>query len=210
MTQSSVSPSVSLSRIRFHADPDDPRHGTLNGYSNLKCRCSRCRAANTAYYARRRNTPGVPRKDIAERFWEKVRKTDGCWFWTSTRGENGYGQFTLRTGVVRRAHRIAYELAVGPIPDGLEIDHLCRVRACVNPAHLEPVTRQENIRRAVAAKTHCPKGHPRTPENSAHDHVNGSRVWRCKTCRRIQNAKTNAKWRSIYKARREAEQGQVA
>lgn len=100
-----------------------------------------------------------------ERFWAKVRKTESCWLWASTINSSGYGAFSADSTDVL-AHRFAYELLVGPIPAGLVLDHLCRVRHCVNPAHLEPVTVVENLRRGEsfsaqnAAKTHCPAGHP--------------------------------------------------
>lgn len=121
------------------------------------------------------------------RFQQKfVDHASGCWLWTACLTKNGYGRFSW-DGKVRLAHRVAYELLVGPIPEGLEIDHLCRVRHCVNPDHLEPVTRRENIHRGFgitavhARKTHCPKGHEYTEDNlllSALDR--GNRV--CKTC----------------------------
>ena len=111
---------------------------------------------------------------LKERFWSKVEKTSTCWIWTGARNNIGYGSFymgALRPVGVQRlvtAHRFAYELLVGLIPDGCDLDHLCRVRACVRPSHLEPVSHQENIRRGLAgatvaarqrAKTHCPHGH---------------------------------------------------
>ena len=100
-----------------------------------------------------------------ERFYAKVEKTAGCWLWTAYRNTDGYGVLGV-AGRLVRAHRFAYELLVGSIPRGLQIDHLCRVRHCVNPAHLEVVTQRENTLRGEgacarnAAKTHCPKGHP--------------------------------------------------
>lgn len=84
-----------------------------------------------------------------DRFWAKVQKTETCWLWTAAKNGPGYGQFGLGTredGLVF-AHRFAYELVVGPIPEGLVIDHLCRTPACVRPDHLEPVTMRENMRR---------------------------------------------------------------
>lgn len=106
-----------------------------------------------------------------ERFWRRVdehnpqRGPGGCWIWVGTIASTGYGAFSIRDRFIY-AHRFSYELAKGPIPDGLQIDHLCRQRLCVNPDHLEAVTPRENNLRAPgmgglnAAKTHCPKGHP--------------------------------------------------
>lgn len=101
--------------------------------------------------------PGVARKfpraaTEAERFWRHAMPdASGCWLWTSVLGQKGYPRF--RSGVTKQyvaAHRWAYEHLVGPIPDGMELDHLCRVRRCVRPEHLEPVTHAENCRRAAA------------------------------------------------------------
>jgi hypothetical protein len=105
---------------------------------------------------------------LAERFWAKVRKTETCWLWTANLNNSGYGLFWV-AGVDDKvpAHRIAYELLIGPIPEGLTIDHLCRVRACVRPDHLEPVTHRENMLRGKhARKMHCPKGHPYDVRNT--------------------------------------------
>lgn len=111
----------------------------------------------------------------AERFWEKVMKTETCWLWTGAKASiYGHGKF----GRVK-AHRWAYENLVGPIPTGLTIDHLCRVPACVNPEHLEPVKLAENIRRAAAAQTHCKHGHPL---DDAYRDQYGYR--HCRICRR--------------------------
>lgn len=114
---------------------------------------------------------------VVDRFWRKVEFTDSCWLWTACVQPNGYGQFADA-----RAHRWAYEFCVGPIPDGLQLDHLCRVRHCVNHDHLEAVTQRENILRGVgitakcASKTAAPCGHPYT--------VSGSRGGRrCRSCR---------------------------
>ena len=89
---------------------------------------------------------------LDERFWSKVvKRDDGCWEWIAARKASGYGVFNTdgRFGPVRRAHVLAYEDRRGPVPDGLEIDHLCRNRWCVNPDHMEPVTHRENLRRGL-------------------------------------------------------------
>jgi hypothetical protein len=98
------------------------------------------------------------------RFWSKVDSTGECWTWTSVQ-RRGYGRFWLN-GRYEEAHRIAFGLINGAIPEGLTLDHLCRNRSCVNPAHLEPVTMRENLMRGAspsavnAQKTHCLRGHP--------------------------------------------------
>ncbi|WP_249139118.1 DNA (cytosine-5-)-methyltransferase [Actibacterium sp. MT2.3-13A] len=96
------------------------------------------------------NAPG---ETDHERFWSKVEKTESCWDWTAALNEKGYGIFWSNDQDRSvRAHRFAYEQIDGEIPDGLELDHLCRNRKCVNPAHLEPVTGKENTRRGNAGK----------------------------------------------------------
>ena len=96
----------------------------------------------------------------AERFWSHtVLTATGCIFWTGhLRNKKGYGG-ACYGGRVQMAHRVAYELTFGSIPDGMSIDHLCRTPRCVNPAHLDVVTPAENIRRAAAFRTHCRRGH---------------------------------------------------
>ena len=108
-----------------------------------------------------------------ERFWQKVDpcRTDGCWAWIAAVGVNGYGYFWTEKRV-RTAHRWAYESIHGAIPVGHEPDHLCRVRSCVNPDHLEVVTKANNLLRGIsppamnARKTHCPQGHPYDESNT--------------------------------------------
>lgn len=118
----------------------------------------------------------------AQRFWPKVNKTDTCWLWTGYIKPNGYATFYPGGG--RHVdkiyvHRWAYESSKGPIPDGLEIDHLCNVRNCVNPEHLEVVTHRVNLDRRNANKTHCAHGHLFDEANTY--------MWRggrmCRTCR---------------------------
>jgi len=130
---------------------------------------------------------GPKPRPLADRFWEKVDKSGDCWLWTAACYPNGYGLFNIRNRSTALAHRVAYELSVGPIPEGLVIDHLCRNVRCVNPAHLEPVTMRENLLRgegpsARAAKaTHCPKGHPYSGSN-LYVKPNGHRE--CRACHR--------------------------
>lgn len=113
----------------------------------------------------------------------------GCWLWSGyLAGSGGYGGIEI-LGRQKLAHRVVYELLVGPIPDGLTIDHKCRVRCCVNPNHLEPVTSKENVLRGIgrsaqnSKKTHCVNGHEFTPENTA-TFSDGGR--HCVECGRIR------------------------
>lgn len=134
----------------------------------------------------------------ARRMEESISKCpmSGCWIWTGSMNSSGYGRiFVRRKGIC--AHRFVYEHLVGPIPQGMDIDHLCRVRACVNPAHLEPVTRQVNLLRgetlpaALAKRTHCINGHAFS--------INNTRLWKgtriCRACDR-DRARTYAQRRA--------------
>jgi hypothetical protein len=141
---------------------------------------------------------------LIERFWPKVNKEGPvpdnrpelgrCWQWTASTTAGGYGQIRAggTAGTMLYAHRLAYEFTIGPIPNGLQLDHLCRNRACLNPSHLEPVTNRINGLRGQsfaainARKTHCPKGHEYTTENTVVDSNTGSRS--CRTCRRESGA----------------------
>lgn len=119
-----------------------------------------------------------------DEFMRRVQVTESCWLWTGAKAK-GYGRFTVGRRTIQ-AHRWAYELFVGPIPDGLVIDHLCRVPACCNPAHLEPVTRRVNNVRGVGwagqhyRKTECAKGHPLAGGNLYVHPTNGRRA--CRRC----------------------------
>jgi hypothetical protein len=152
------------------------------------------------------------------RFWSYVDKNgpDGihsqtsenlgpCWLWITPTGTGGYGRLKV-DGVLVKAHRFAYELLVGPIPPGLELDHLCRVPACTNPAHLEPVTSAENTRRGLAVqattarfaamrevRTHCPHGHP------ANEYLrNSAGNYKCRTCERDRTRRRRRVWRAAH------------
>ncbi|MFC8339351.1 HNH endonuclease signature motif containing protein [Streptomyces rubiginosohelvolus] len=123
-----------------------------------------------------------------------------CWEWTGAKTTGGYGQFWLKPRLVV-SHRYAYEQMVGPIPEGLQLDHLCRNRACVNPAHLEPVSQQVNILRGFSIatanrlKTRCPQGHPYSASNTYIHPRNNGRI--CRTCARERS-------RAVHKRKREA------
>lgn len=130
----------------------------------------------------------------ADRFWAKVEKTETCWLWTGAKSDTGYGTIWTpsRGGASKKmlTHRWAYEALVGPIPDGLVLDHTCRVRECVNPEHLEAVTQQENVLRYTRTITHCPQGHEYTPENSYFKPNRQSRM--CRECNRQQSRRWTA------------------
>ena len=126
---------------------------------------------------------------LPDRFWSKVRVLgNGCWEWNGAKTSRGYGCLR-RQGRLLYAHRVAREALVGPIPKGLESDHLCRNHACVHPLHIETVTHRVNLirgsmpavnRARQLAKTHCPQGHPYSGVNLYRS--NGKR--HCRTCRR--------------------------
>jgi hypothetical protein len=120
----------------------------------------------------------------------------GCWLWLGGLSGGGYGSVSV-VDVQATAHRFSYELYKGPIPEGLQLDHLCRNRSCVNPDHLEPVTSRENILRGEglsainARKTHCPLGHELTGKNL----ITRGRKRRCRTCQRHQQRASMANLR---------------
>ena len=140
---------------------------------------------------------------VEERFWAKVDKTDGCWLWTGAKTKAGYGN-VMWQGRNWVAHRVSYSLLVGPVPEGLDLDHTCHNgdqscagglgcphRCCVNPAHLEPVTRSVNLIRGKTliaeqvAKTHCPQGHP---YDAANTYVTKRGSRQCRICAKASNA----------------------
>lgn len=150
--------------------------------------CRACRAEHSRRLrAKRRAAKVVPSPE--QRFWAKVQKTDSCWIWTAAKYKAGYGHFQWGDRDWC-AHRIAYTLLRGPIPEGMTLDHLCRNKSCVNPDHLDPCTRGENTLRGDTIstrnklKTHCPKGHPYSGENLRYSPL-GARM--CRECRRVWN-----------------------
>lgn len=131
------------------------------------------------------------------RFLRKIEILDsGCWLWRGNlQPKSGYGRFWLDARTDRLAHRLSYSWSGLDIPESLVIDHLCRNRACVNPAHMEPVTNVENVMRGEsiwaknARKTHCLKGHEFTPENTWTSKHN---MRHCRECARIRKRESRA------------------
>lgn len=119
-----------------------------------------------------------------QRFFNKIKIEDGHWLWQGALDKDGYGR--CKQGA--RTHRWSYEYFIGKIPEGFHIDHLCKIRNCANPFHLEPVTPRENVYRSHPIhKTHCPKGHEYTQENSwINPKKQGDK--RCRACSRLNNA----------------------
>lgn len=142
----------------------------------------------------------VPMGSTAVRLLRKVQvdPETGCWNWSGSITPGGYGQIgigSLKDGSRRlaAAHRVAYEIFVGAIPVGYQLDHLCRNRRCIHPNHLQPVTHAENVRRGEAGrhwaqKTHCPHGHPYDDENTRS--YKGRRF--CRECGRIKERRRYA------------------
>ena len=131
-------------------------------------------------------------ESTTERFWQKVKKTKTCWKWLGNYAGKDYGAFWTGQKQVR-AHIFSYELAHGPIPPGLVLDHICRVHKCVNPSHLEAITNRENILRGISPpaiqsrQTHCKRGHEFSKMNTRLERGKYGREKRqCRLCDRIR------------------------
>lgn len=144
---------------------------------------------------------GGQRRDLERRFWKKVSSgpipgyaphLGPCWLWQAAIS-SGYGVFAVSRTKKVRAHRLAYELSIGPIPDGLTLDHLCRVTRCVRPTHLEPVTMTTNSLRGIsppaqnARKAHCKHGHAFNAVNTHYSYRQGTLRRRCRACGRVRS-----------------------
>lgn len=145
--------------------------------------CRKCAAALGSAAAAAQKRPIMERLTA-----QRTITTEGCWEWGGIRQPNGYGVIH-HEGTGSRTHRVAYEAWVGPIPEGLHIDHLCRNKACFNPEHLEPVTHAENMRRTRRGV--CTNGHELTDENI---YTYGNKR-HCRPCRRDRSR--NA-WRAKH------------
>ena len=134
--------------------------------------------------------PGPAPTPMEERIRRNVVVQNECWLWTGYIASDGYARIQWYEGGKKRAglvHRVAYETFIGLIPDGLDLDHICRNRACCNPEHLEPVTRLENVRRGAKYRPPtCKNGHV-YPENMAVRADRGHAY--CKACRRLRRRK---------------------
>lgn len=154
---------------------------------------TRKRASDEAIRVRRER---AKRESLARfnQFADKSGGPQACWLWTGKMNADGYGTGTL-DGHAVGAHGVGYRLLVGPVPEGLELDHVCRNRACVNPAHLEPVTHKTNVLRGTskianhARQTHCKHGHAFDAKNTAFRlQPNGITLRRaCRECHRIRS-----------------------
>lgn len=136
---------------------------------------------------------------LMDRWLEKVEITDGCWLWSAFRNQHGYGMIRDEGRVVR-AHRVAYEAFRGPVPKGLELDHLCRNRACVRPSHLEAVSHAVNMRRGAgvaglnAAKSTCVNGHV---FDIANTYVRAAGQRTCRACHRAHERARSMRARGL-------------
>lgn len=142
-----------------------------------------------------------------EYFFNRVEVLpNGCWQWLRSLADNGYGHYAF-DNIREKAHRFAFKVFVGEIPDYLQLDHLCRNRGCVNPEHLEAVSSKENVRRSPiqvttinARKTHCIRGHEFTAENTRLERNGTKRT--CKTCKRLHKHVWKTEYGQRYRAKK--------
>jgi len=152
--------------------------------------------------------PGYEPRTLQQRLEAKIVKGPGCWTWMGSHDPEGYGKISVRSRMTN-AHRIAYQIYVGPIPEAYEVDHLCRNRGCVNPAHLEAVPKPVNIARGEGAaaryarRTHCKHGHEYTPANTRLSRT-GTR--QCRECERLR---TRRRWAEDPEGMRRRERARV-
>lgn len=211
-------PSISLASLKYcpsceQQKPTSCFYPLAHTKDGLNWRCTLCQSEYNREYNHKKALEKcdlvlvatyslIPRK-FQVRFLRKITRLDKCWRWTGSLHPNsGYGRFWIEAHTDRLAHRLSYQWATGEIPQGLTIDHQCRNRWCVNPQHLRPMTNVENVMIGMspfainARKTHCPKGHEYTPENTGRA---GSERY-CKECRKIYKRQVRAR-----KATNEAE-----
>lgn len=132
-----------------------------------------------------------------------------CWIWTGSHTSKHYGQVTI-AGKRWLVHRLTYTTLVGPIPPGLQSDHLCRVHACCNPCHIEPVTNLENaLRGERATKTHCIRNHPLSGDNLIFKKVSERGHRRCRACWRLKTAEAAERKRQLRLAEKESERQRI-
>ena len=181
-------------KLYFTGTPCTRGHVSLRrAVSHSCCQCDR-----EKLLARRPPNPVTPAAMSIETMFARTspEPNSGCWLWTGGMNQIGYGRVHVNGGR-KTAHRVAYELVCGKVPDGLDLDHLCRVRCCINPDHLEPVTRQVNAARGIAGEvskkrsaliTHCPRGHSYSGDNVYYFPGGGARRG-CRACWRLKKGR---------------------
>lgn len=140
-----------------------------------------------------------PAEKLSDYIAARIDRGGDCYLWTGSVNDAGYGIVNCGELHQARAHRVVWEQERGPIPDGSQIDHLCRNRRCVRTSHLEPVTQQENIARGLVDRfrngmdTKCVNGHEYTPDNTYYPPSGKPYYRRCRECNRIRSRKNNRK-----------------